>query len=351
MLSHGERLTAELGPTQLKHGGVLPATHVTYQTWGNPAHPAVWVCHAISGDSNAAAWWSRLIGPGKAVDTDRYFVVCSNVIGGCQGSTGPGSAHPEDGKSYGSRFPRIALEDMVAVQIRLADHLGLHKLAMVCGGSMGGMQALEWCVQAGDRVQRAWITASARAHGPLQIGFNEVARQSIMRDPAWQGGAYLPGPGPTQGLAVGRMLGHLTYLSEAAFDAKFGRRLQPGASREGGPDFLRPEIFEVESYLNYQGDKFTQRFDANTFLVVSQAIDDYQCESFERIRAELLVTSFTSDWIYPPHQSEELARLAAGAGCRAAWRNIESPLGHDAFLLDDQEQADAVNAFLSDPQD
>ncbi len=347
MVASGERLIASLGPTQLEHGGELPTTEVAFQTWGRQSSDnVVWVCHAISGDSNAAAWWSRLIGPGRAIDTDQYLVVCSNVIGGCQGSTGPLSPAP-DGKPYGARFPRVTLGDMVAVQQRLADHLGIDQIALVCGGSMGGMQALEWARQAGSRVQRAWLTASAHAHNPMQIGFNEVARQAIIRDPLWHGGNYAPSAEPNNGLAVGRMLGHLSYLSEPAFRAKFGRRLQSEAERKQQADFLRPEIFEVESYLNYQGDKFTQRFDANTFLIVSQAIDEYECTDFASIRARLLLTSFTTDWLYPPYQSELVQNIAQQAGVRAEWLNIASALGHDAFLLDDQVQAEAVREFLS----
>lgn len=345
----GERRIASLGDVLLACGETLPV-EVAYQTWGSPQNPAVLICHAISGDSNAAAWWSRLVGEGKAFDPTTHFLICSNVIGGCQGTTGP-SSMAIDGKPYGSRFPAVTVGDFVTVQRRLLDHLGGDSLAMVAGGSMGGMQALEWASRFPDRVERVWVTASALAHGAMQIGFNEVARQSILRDPKWRGGDYPPDDPPAHGLSVGRMAGHLTYLSDAAFTAKFGREVQAdekGAPAPGWPKFLQRQAFAVESYLRYQGDKFVQRFDPNSLLILSNAIDTYQAD-LSRARARFLVTSFTSDWIYPSHLSQAIHEAALAAGCESQWVDIDLPLGHDAFLLDDVHQAALVRDFLNRP--
>ncbi len=336
------RLFANVGAFEPERGGVLDDVTVAYQTWGtlnSDCSNAVLVCHAISGDSNAAAWWSRLVGPGKALDTDKYFVLCSNVLGGCQGSTGP-----QDGS-----FPFITVGDMVRVQSLLISPLGIERLALVCGGSMGGMQALEWARAFPDRVARVWATASAPAHSAMQIGFNEVARQAIMRDPKWRGGEYGDDP-PVDGLAVARMLGHLTYLSEEAFSAKFGRRLQEGDILVGPyqAEFANKPVYQVENYLGHQGEKFVQRFDANTFIVVSNAIDSYSCSDLPQSDTRFLFTSFTSDFLYPSHQSREGHELALGSAHESKWVDIPSPLGHDAFLLDDAVQAATVREFLDE---
>ncbi len=341
----GETSIAQIGSLTLRAGQSLPNVRIAYETWGvlnQEASNAVLVCHALSGDAHAIGWWSRLVGPGKAIDTDRFAVICSNVLGGCQGSTGPSSLDPE-GKPYQSRFPKITIEDMVFAQVALLAQLGIGRLHAVCGGSMGGMQALEWARQFPGRVEKVWITASCPAHSAMQIGFNEVARQAIKRDPEWHGGDYAAGAGPRQGLAVARMLGHLSYLSEGAFEAKFGRSLQNPAV-----PLLSPESqFQVESYLNYQADKFTKRFDANSFLVLTQAIDDYDPPDLAGATADFLLTSFTSDWIYPSHQSELTKAMALAAGCNAEHHIIDLPYGHDAFLLDDAEQAALVRTFLN----
>ena len=324
------------GPMDLERGGHLPEVEIAYQTWGTlrtDASNAVLVCHALSGDSNAVGWWSRLVGPGLAIDTDEFFVIGSNVLGGCRGSTGPASL-AADGRAYGSRFPQITIGDMVSAQRRLVSSLGISELALVCGGSMGGMQALEWARTGG--VQRAWITASAGKHSAMQIGFNESARQAIMADEAWQGGDYLPGPGPRRGLAVARMLGHISYLSAEAFEGKFGRRRQDDD----------PETFQVESYLRYQGAKFCDRFDANSLIVLSRANDLYDCGLLAGSKARFLFTAFTSDWLYTPAQSAAMHAMALEAGCRSALEIIDLPYGHDAFLLDDQQQAAAVRGWL-----
>ena len=333
-----DRQFMEVGPLNCERGGVLDSVTVAYETWGklNEARDnAIVVCHALSGDAHAIGWWDRLIGAGKAIDTDRFFVIGTNALGGCQGTTGP-STFSREGRPYGSRFPRVTVGDMVEVQRRLVAELGIEILHAVAGGSMGGMTALEWSRPHALGVRKAWITASARAHSAMQIGFNEASRQAIMRDPKWRGGDYPLDDQPTGGLAVARMIGHISFLSEAAYEAKFGRRIQTGSEGQ----------FQVESYLNYQGDKFTTRFDANSLLVLTRAIDDYELTTFDGSSTEFLFTSFTSDWIYPPHQSRTLHEMALGAGCQSEWHNIDLPYGHDAFLLDGELQGELVRAFL-----
>lgn len=315
---------------------------MAYETWGTyTGDNAILVCHALSGDSHAVGWWSRLVGPGKAIDTDRYFVIGTNALGGCQGTTGPGSLHP-DGKPYGSRFPIITLQDMVTVQRRLLDQLGITHLLTIAGGSMGGMQALQWTIQYPGFAKKAFITASASRHSAMQIGFNEAARQAVMRDPKWNNGDYDPADPPVNGLSVARMIGHLSYLSEEAFESKFGRRLQG----KDTPDYHLGVEFEVESYLNYQGDKFTQRFDANTLLTYMRAVDYFDIRTLEASQSEYLICSFTTDWLYPPHQSAEIYRMAQEAGRPARHLLIDLPYGHDAFLLDEVQQGSAVRQFL-----
>lgn len=340
------RQYVDIGPLTCEAGGYLSSVTIAYETWGelNAARDnAILICHALTGDSHAIGWWSRLIGPGKAIDTDRFFVIGSNCLGGCQGSTGPASPHPEDGLPYGSRFPILTTRDMVEAQIRLIDHLGIDRLLCVAGGSMGGMQALQWTVQAPGRVRKAFTTATAASHSAMQIGFNEAARQAIMRDPKWREGNYPLDDGPDQGLAVSRMIGHLSFLSESAFAQKFSRRFQ-GKDR---PDFHLDVEFEVESYLNYQGDKFTRRFDANTFLIVTRAIDYFDLTNFEGSEAEYLFVSFDSDWLYPTHQSQRLLQMARDAGCVAEHHEIVLPYGHDAFLLDGEQQGRLLYEFLT----
>jgi homoserine O-acetyltransferase/O-succinyltransferase len=345
--NQSDRRIARVGDLTCRTGSVLEDITVAFETWGElnrDRSNAVLACHALTGDSHAIGWWSSLIGPGKAIDTERYFVIGVNSLGGCQGSTGPSSTHPRDGKTYGSRFPTILVEDMVACQVRLLDHLGIERLLAVAGGSMGGMQALEWTVQAPGRVRKAFVTASTASHSAMQIGFNEAARQAVMRDPKWRGGDYSPDDPPTDGLSVARMIGHLTFLSETAFQQKFGRRLQG----KDQPDYHLGVEFEVESYLNYQGDKFSRRFDANSLLVVTRAIDYYNLQSLNASESSYLFTSFTSDWIYPSHQSEHLLALAHAAGCPSRHEAIDLPYGHDAFLLDGEKQGALLKAFLEE---
>lgn len=341
--SPDRRQYVDVGELHCEAGGHLPLVTIAYETWGEldaACSNAILVCHALSGDSHAIGWWSCLIGPGKVIDPERYFVIGSNSLGGCQGTTGPASIAP-DGRPYASRFPIVTVGDMVEVQARLLDHLGIPRLALVAGGSMGGMQALEWSVRFPSRVARCFVTAAAAAHSPMQIGFNEGARQAIMRDPAWNGGDYEP-PGPVDGLAVARMIGHLTFLSEASFERKFGRRYQA----KDRPDYHLGVEFEVESYLKHQAEKFTARFDANCFLRLTRAIDYYDCESLSRAQCDYLFVSFASDWLYPPHQSARLHTMATEAGLRSRHVDIDLPWGHDCFLLDGEKQSAALRAFL-----
>lgn len=341
--SEERRQFAHFGPYDCEAGGHLEALTVAYETWGTlnaDRSNAVLVCHALTGDSHCVGWWDRLVGPGRPIDTERYFVIGSNALGGCQGTTGPASCAP-DGRRYAVEFPIVTVGDMVRVQAQLLDHLGVERLALVAGGSMGGMQALEWTVRFPARVAKAFVAASCAAHSAMQIGFNEGARQAIMRDAAWNGGLYEP-PGPVGGLAVARMIGHLTFLSEASFAHKFARRFQ-GKDK---PEYHLGVEFEVESYLKHQGDKFTTRFDANSLIYLTRAIDYYELTSLERATAEFLFTSFTSDWIYPSHQSAALHQMALAAGCRSTYLEIDLPWGHDCFLLDGEQQGVALQAFL-----
>jgi homoserine O-acetyltransferase len=339
-----ERQYVDVGAYRCEVGGDLPNVTVAYETWGTlnaDRSNAILACHALTGDAHAVGWWDRLIGPGKPMDTDKYFVVGSNCLGGCQGTTGPASLAP-DGKPYRLRFPMVTVGDMVEVQARLMDHLGIEKLLCVAGGSMGGMQALEWTVRFPHRVRKAFVTASCNAHSAMQIGFNEAARQAIMRDPNWMNGDYPEGTQPEGGLSVSRMIGHLSFLSDAAFTAKFGRRLQDRDNLE----YTLDAEFQVESYLRYQGRKFTKRFDANSFLYVTKAIDNYDLRSFEGSQAEYLFVSFTSDWLYPTYQSAISNRLAHEAGCKSRHVEIDLHYGHDAFLLDGTHQGALVRELL-----
>ncbi|HRI42732.1 MAG TPA: homoserine O-acetyltransferase [Fimbriimonadaceae bacterium] len=339
-----QRMYFDAGALDLERGGHLPSVTVAYETWGefDPVRSnAIVICHALSGDSHAIGWWDRLIGPGKAIDTDRYFVIGTNALGGCQGTTGPASLAP-DGRRYGSRFPFITVGDMVEVQMRLIANLGIERLLAVAGGSMGGMMALEWTLRLPGLVEKAWITASGRAHNAMQIGYNEAARQAVLRDPKWRSGDYPEDEPPAEGLAVARMIGHLSYLSESSFERKFGRRRQTEIRADADP-----EQFQVEGYLAHQGDKFAHRFDAGSLIVLSRAIDAYERQSLAGSLSEYLFTSFTSDTLYPSHQSETLHALALAAGCRSEWHDIDLPYGHDAFLLDGDVQGERVRAFLA----
>ena len=341
-----ERHYLEVGSLECECGKTLLTITVAYETWGTlneDKNNAVLICNALSGDSHAIGWWDRLIGPGKAFDTDKYFVIGTNALGGCQGTTGPASLGP-NGEPFGSSFPMVTVGDMVEVQARLIDYLGIRQLLCVSGGSMGGMQALEWTTRFPDRVKKAFVTASCARHSPLQIAINEVGRQAILRDHNFQAGDYYDGDPPSNGLSVARMIGHISFLSGAALESKFSRRLQ-------GKDSFSMDFgieFEVESYLNYQGDKFTKRFDPNSLLHLTRAIDYYEWNGVERAEAEFLFVSYSSDWLYTPEQSKELFDMTQRAKKTSEYHNIDLPYGHDAFLLDGELQSEFLRGFLKD---
>ena len=356
--------TLELFPNgfEFESGVKFGRIEVTYETYGrlNPSKDnAILVCHALSGGAHAAGWheghrkpgwWNNMIGPGKAFDTDRYFVISSSCIGSCYGTSGPASIDPETGKPYGLRFPMVTIRDMVNVQKALVEQMGIESLLCVAGGSMGGMQVLEWAVSYPEWVRSAIPIATTWRHSAQQIAFNEVARQAVMADPAWNHGDYYGTEGPRHGLAVGRMVGHITYLSDKGMEAKFGRRLR-GREKYG---YDLSIDFEVESYLQHQGSSFVDRFDANSFLYVTKALDYFDlgerfenlADAFHRTRCPFLVIAFSSDWLYPPYQNKSIAEFVRRAGGDATFCEISSDYGHDAFLLEYEQQTPMVAAFL-----
>ncbi len=348
---------------ELESGVRFGPITVAYETYGelSPERDnVILVCHALSGGAHAAGWlpghrkpgwWDIMIGPGKAFDTDRYYVICSNVLGSCYGTTGPSSIDPATGKPYALRFPVVTIRDMVNVQARLLDHLGIHRVLCVTGGSMGGMQALQWAAAYPERVRSVIAIATTWRHSAQQIAFNEVARQAIMADPAWNRGDYYGTEGPRMGLAVARMIGHITYLSDISMEQKFGRRLR---NRERyGFDFTSID-FEVESYLRYQGMSFVERFDANSLLYLTKALDYFDVtqgtgalqDVFAGTRTLFLFITFSSDWLYPPHQLKEVAQAVRRGGGDATYCEINSDYGHDAFLLEHAAQAPLISSFL-----
>ena len=359
-----ELQSADFETLPLDSGDTLAPVTVAYETYGrlNEARTnAVLVLHALSGDAHAAGyypgekrpgWWETMIGPGKGFDTDRYFVVCSNVIGGCKGSTGPISINPTTGKEYALDFPVVTVSDMARAQKLLIDHLGIERLLAVSGGSMGGMQALQWAVSYPEAIASCIPIAATTKHSPMQIAFNEVGRLAIMSDANWKGGDYYGGPGPDSGLAVARMIGHITYLSDESMHEKFGRRLRD--KKSVGYDFTMD--FEVESYLRHQGEIFTRRFDANTYLYVTKALDYFDLsgghgvleEVFRDLPEEMrfLVIAFSSDWLYPPYQSKEIVRALRGTGFDCSYLEMRSSFGHDAFLLENKDLTRMVWHFL-----
>jgi homoserine O-acetyltransferase len=340
--------TATFKQLTLDSGVTLRNVEVAYETWGTfntLKTNAILVEHAFSGDAHAAGeggWWDNMIGPGKAFDTDRYFVICSNVLGGCRGTTGPSSINPDTGCPWAMSFPAVSIADMVRLQKMLIDHLGIPRLLAVAGGSMGGMQALEWAVAYPEQVGAAIPIATTARHSAQQIAFNEVGRQAIMADPEWNGGNYYGGRPPARGLAVARMVGHITYMSDESMRQKFGRRLSA------------PDKFEVESYLQYRGSKFVDRFDANSYIYITRAIDSFDLTErgtlaslFERIRTRFLVISFTSDWLYPSYQSQEIVSALRSRNCDVAYCNLEAHYGHDAFFVEVEQQSEIVRGFLA----
>lgn len=335
---------------------------LAYETLGelNAARTnAILILHAFSGDSHVAGylreddqrpgWWDNMVGPGKPVDTNRYFVVCSNILGGCSGSTGPSSINPATGKPYGLSFPMVTIKDMVQAQKHLIDHLGIPKLMSLIGGSVGGMQVLRWCTDYPEMVVSAIPLATTARHSAQAIAFNEVARQAIMADPEWNNGDYYDGSGPAHGLAVARMIGHVTYLSDEAMREKFGRRLHRSAL-----SFDFTGDFQVESYLHHQGKKFVNRFDANSLLYITKAADYFDLErgggnllvNETLDGVSFLVVSFTSDWLYPTYQSRDIVSTLKKNGSDVSFCEIEAQWGHDAFLMPNRRLDGLISGFL-----
>ena len=349
---------------RLKSGALLPGFDLAFETYGtlNSARSnAVLVCHALSGGHHVAGvyaddprnvgWWDNLVGPGKPLDTNKFFVVGVNNLGGCYGSTGPISVNPETGKRYGADFPMVTVEDWVAAHARLADHLGIDTWAAVVGGSLGGMQALEWSLQFPERIRHAMVIASAPKLSAQNIAFNEVARQAILSDPDFHGGHYAEhGVIPSKGLRLARMVGHITYLSDSQMGEKFGRQLHHGEHR-----FSYDVDFEIESYLRYQGDKFASFFDANTYLITTKALDYFDpayayngdlAAALARATARFFVASFSTDWRFAPARSREIVFALLHNRRHVAYAEIDCDAGHDSFLLDDAHYHAVLRAYL-----
>jgi homoserine O-acetyltransferase len=351
-------------PLKLDAGVELAPFQIAYKTYGtlNAARSnAVLVCHALTGDQHVASvhpvtgkqgWWETLVGPGKPIDTERYFVICPNVVGGCMGTTGPASTNPSTGKPWGLEFPVITVRDMVRAQAMLLDHLGIYSLFAVAGGSMGGMQVLQWAASYPQRVFAALPIACATRHSAQNIAFHEVGRQAVMADPEWQGGRYhFEGGNPRRGLAVARMGAHITYLSDAALHRKFGRKFQ---DREN-PTFSFDADFEVESYLRHQGISFVERFDANSYLYLTRAMDYFDLaadyggvvsNAFKGTPTRFCVVSFTSDWLFPTSESRAIVHALNAGAARVSFAEIATDKGHDAFLLEEPELFAIVRGFL-----
>ncbi len=357
----GPRAAVLDGTLTLASGATLDGVTVAYETFGALAPTrdnAVLVCHALSGDAHVAAshdgdgrvrpgWWDAMVGPGLAIDTDHSFVVCANVLGGCSGTTGPSSIDAATGAPWGLRFPLVTIEDMVDAQARLLDHLGIDRLAAVVGGSMGGMQALAWATRYPQRVERVVAVATTARLSAQAIAFNEVGRQAILADPSFRDGDYYASEKPHRGLGIARMVGHITYLSDESMRAKFGRRLRDRTSRAFG--FVTE--FEVESYLAHQGARFVERFDANTYLYMTKAMDYFDwtasLSASGRCMPTFLILSFSSDWLFTTAESLEIVRLLRQRGCAVSFAEIESPYGHDAFLLEPEGQRMFIEPFLA----
>lgn len=348
----------------LRSGGKLEGFTLAYETYGtlNPERSnAILICHALSGDSHVAGyytddpeerpgWWDDAVGPGKMFDTDHFFVICSNVLGGCRGSSGPSSPAP-DGKPFGLRFPVVTVADMVKAQTWLLDHLGIETLFAAAGGSMGGMQALQWAVDTPERVRNVLFIASTPVSSAQNIAFNEIGRQAIYADPNWKRGDYYEGKRPDAGLAVARMIGHITYMSEFSLEEKFGRRLQDRAELA----YSFETDFAVESYLHYQGFKFTERFDANSYLYITKALDYYDVstgfasikDALARTRANFLVISFSSDWLYTRDQALDLVLPLRELGRHVEYHHVEASFGHDSFLVEVETMTEIVGGYLT----
>ena len=352
-------------PLVLESGRTLAPVDIVYETYGKPnadRSNAILICHALSGDHHAAGvhdphdrytgWWDSMIGPGKGFDTRKYWVISSNIIGGCKGSTGPLSINPDSGRPYGLDFPIVTIGDMVTAQKHLLDHLGISRLYSIAGGSMGGFQVLEWSLRYPQMVRSAICIASAARLSTQAIAFNAVGRSAITRDPEWQNGQYNgSGSGPEKGLAIARMVGHITYLSELLLDAKFGRRLQ-SANRLS---YNFASEFAIESYLDHKGSAFTKRFDANSYLYITKAMDYFDItrsygplkEAFARAAARFLFVSYSTDWLFPTAQTREMVRALLSNGRPVSFIDIESPYGHDAFLVEEEKLTRIISGFLS----
>ncbi|WP_114184578.1 homoserine O-acetyltransferase MetX [Microvirga aerophila] len=351
-------------PLLMDSGGSIGPWQIGYQTYGKlnaDKSNAVLICHALTGDQHVAnvspltgkpGWWSTMVGPGKPVDTNRFFVICANVIGGCMGTTGPASTNPATGQPYAVDFPVVTIRDMVRAQAALIDRLGIESLFCVIGGSMGGMQVLQWAVSYPDRVFAALPIAAAARHSAQNIAFHEVGRQAVMADPDWRGGRYLvEGTRPSKGLAVARMGAHITYLSEIALHRKFGRNYQDRSA----PTFSFDADFQIESYLRYQGLSFVERFDANSYLYVTRAMDYFDlaaehggslAKAFRGSKTRFCVISFTSDWLFPTSDSRAIVHALNAAAASVGFVEVESDKGHDAFLLDEPEMFAAAQGFI-----
>ncbi|MBE6508756.1 MAG: homoserine O-acetyltransferase [Methanobrevibacter sp.] len=351
-------------PIELDSGKVLEKVTIAYETYGElnkERSNAILICHALTGDAHAAGWhkgdrkpgwWEMVIGPGKALDSEKYFIICSNVLGGCKGTTGPSSINPKTGKEYGLEFPVITIGDMVNVQKKLVDHFNINQLYAVIGGSMGGMQVLEWMVSYPKMMKKAIPIATAAMSYPQQIAFNAVGRQSIFSDPNWKSGNYYDsGEIPRNGLSLARMIAHITYLSDESMDIKFGRGLQD--KDEISYDFTVD--FQVESYLKYQGESFVKRFDANSYLYITKAVDLFDLsingsliDGFKDVEAKIEVISVDSDWLYPTEQSTEIVTALNANDVEVSFSEIKSNYGHDAFLLEKGQLNYIFANFLSD---
>ena len=345
---------------ELENGEKLGPITLAYETYGKlnkEKSNAILILHALSGDAHATGfhegdknpgWWDNMIGPDKAFDTNKYFIICSNVIAGCKGSTGPSSINPKTNKQYGLDFPIVTIRDMVNAQKHLIYYLGIDKLLSVAGGSMGGMQVLEWMVSYPDLVRSAIPIATAARHSPQQIAFNEVGRQAVMSDINWNNGQYYGEELPAKGLAVARMVGHITYMSDKSMEEKFGRRVKGDKQQ-----FKFTPDFEVEGYLHNRGNNFVNRFDANSYLYITKAIDLFDIsrdkelqDAFRVVKAKVLVIAFKSDWLYPAYQSQEIVRACKLAGIDTTYCKIDSTYGHDAFLLETEDETHLIKHFL-----
>ena len=346
----------------LKSGNKLGPITLAYETYGQlnaDKSNAILIFHALTGDAHAAGyhqgsknpgWWDPMIGAGRAFDTDKYFIICANVIGGCKGSTGPSSINPVTGNPYGLSFPVITIEDMVITQKHLIDHLGIKKLLAAAGGSMGGLMALEWSVRFPDTLQSAILIATNYKHTAQQIALHEVARQAIMSDPNWNKGDYYGKELPATGMSVSRMIGHITYMSEKSMEEKFGRKLQ--GKEKVGYDFSHD--FEVENYLKYRGASFVSRFDANSYLYLSKALDYFDLSedldlvgAFKNASSKYLIITFTSDWLYPSYQSKDIVKAMKANDLDVSFIEIDTSYGHDSFLVEIEGQSKLVSHFLN----